>query len=232
MLRNIMAGTGPLIACAMTDRDVDRASSAQVRRIDLVELRVDLFRRLSPEYVAGVFARARDKLSRPVIATVRLKKEGGRAVMDEETRYTLFEAIVVNADLVDIEIESRIFPSVVALAHRYKRTVIASYHDLKKTPADDSLLKMMSMAERKSADIIKFALMARGIGDVARLLRFTMDHRKGRLITISLGSVGMISRVVNPLFGSLITYGYIGRPKADGQMPVDRLAEQIRMYAG
>ncbi|MCL4557638.1 MAG: type I 3-dehydroquinate dehydratase [Deltaproteobacteria bacterium] len=230
MIGDIKAGTRPVVACAMSDRDVERIGRAQVRHIDLVELRVDLFRRLSPDYVAGVFTGAKRRLSRPILGTVRLPHEGGRAAMDEETRYALFETIVLLADAVDIEIRSRIFPDVVALAHRYGKPAIASYHDLEKTPADDMLLKMVSKARRGSADIIKLALMANGIDDVVHLLRFTMDHRKDRLITVSLGRVGMVSRVVNPLFGSLVTYGYVGRPKADGQMRVDRLAEQIRMY--
>ena len=227
--RNI-AGIFPLIAAAVSDSDIRLLRQSDVKVIDLIELRVDMFSSLSEDYVKSVFLQVKKKFSKSVLCTIRLVPEGGRKAISEDKRYALFEAIAPLADMIDIEIQSKVLGDVVRLAHSLKKPVIASYHDLKKTPKEVFFSKMLTQAHKVSADIIKLACKADTMDDVARLLRFTMDHKRDNLITISLGKQGRISRIVNPLFGSLITYGYIGKPKADGQMHVQQLAQQLKLY--
>ncbi len=223
-------GSRPAIAAALSDRDLRLLKPDDLKIIDLIELRVDMFKTLSVDYVKSVFQQTKNRFSKPVLCTIRLSSEGGRQHIDERRRRVLFEAVVPFADMLDIEINSGLFPDIIRLAHRFHKPVIASYHNLGKTPSDGVIRAMLNKARRESADITKFAVKAATLHDVARLLRFTMDHTKSNLITISLGDPGRISRVVNPLFGSLITYGYIGKPKADGQMHIKQLAEQLRAY--
>ena len=227
---NKILGTFPLIAAAVSDSDLRLLRPADVKDIGLLELRVDMFKNLSEDYVIKVFNQAKQRFKKPLLCTIRVPSEGGKRHIDERRRRSLFEAITPLADILDIEIRSSLFPGIVRLGHAYKRPVIASYHNLEKTPADSFFLAMLNKARRASADMTKLAVKAATMNDVAHLLRFTMDHGKENLITISLGTQGRISRVVNPLFGSLITYGYIGQPKADGQMHVRELADQLSLY--
>ncbi len=220
-------GSRPVIAAALSDDNIRLLKTGDLKVIDLIELRVDMFKALSEDYVKGVFHQVKKRFSKPVLCTIRLKTEGGVRSIDENKRYALFEAIAPLADMIDIEIQSRLFYDVVQLSHSFKKPVIASHHDLKKTPKEDFFLKMLTKAKKVSADITKLAFKADTMDDVARLLRFTMDHKKDNIITISLGDRGRLSRIINPLFGSLITYGYIGKPKADGQMHVNQLAKQL-----
>jgi 3-dehydroquinate dehydratase-1 len=44
-----------------------------------------------------------------------------------------------------------------------------------------------------------------------------------------MGSIGQHSRLVAPVYGSLLTYGYVRRPVAPGQIRVDRLLEGLRI---
>ncbi len=227
---NKIPGTFPLIAAAASDSDLRMLHAADVKSIGLIELRVDMFKNLSEEYVIKVFQQAKQRFKKPLLCTIRILSEGGKRHIDERRRRSLFEAVAPLSDMLDIEIRSSLFPDIVRLGHANNKPVIASYHNLDKTPADSFFLAMLNKARKASADITKLAVKAATINDVARLLRFTMDHGKENLITISLGTPGRISRVVNPLFGSLITYGYIGKPKADGQMHVRELAHQLSLY--
>ncbi len=223
-------GSCPAVAAAVSDSDIRLLRQSDVKVIDIIELRVDMFSSLSEDYVKSVFLQVKKRFSKPVLCTIRLTSEGGKRFIEDRKRYALFEAVAPLADMIDIEIQSKLLKDVVRLAHSLKKPVIASYHDLKKTPKEVFFSKMLTQAHKVSADITKLACKADTMDDVARLLRFTMDHKKDNLITISLGKPGRISRIVNPLFGSLITYGYIGKPKADGQMHVQQLAQLLKLY--
>ncbi len=223
-------GSRPVISAAVSDIDIRLLKPSDIKVIDLIELRVDMFKTLSEDYVKSVFYKVKERFSKPVLCTIRLKSEGGRKSIDENKRYALFKAIIPRADMVDIEIQSRLFSDVVRLSHRFKKRVIASYHNFKSTPEKRFLLKILAKARHASADIIKLAVKANSMEDVVKLACFTLEHEKDNLITISLGEKGRVSRVINPLLGSLITYGYVGNPKADGQMHVRQLAEQIKVY--
>ncbi len=82
---------------------------------------------------------------------------------------------------------------------------------------------------RQGADIVKIATMAKSRADVVRLLRFT-ETCTVPVVTIAMSAIGTVSRVIAPLFGSLFTYGYITRPVAPGQLPVERLSEMRELF--
>jgi 3-dehydroquinate dehydratase-1 len=44
-----------------------------------------------------------------------------------------------------------------------------------------------------------------------------------------MGSLGLHSRICAPVYGSLLTYGYVRRPVAPGQIRVDRLLEGLKI---
>ncbi len=228
-LGKLKLGSRPVIAAALSDDNIRLLRPGDLNAVDLIELRVDMFRNLSEDYVKSVFYQARKRFTKPLLCTIRLKSEGGRRAIDEDMRHTLFKALIPLTDIVDIEILSSLFCDVVKFSHSLKKPVIASHHDLKKTPKDDIFLKMLTEAKKVSADITKLAFKANTMNDVSRLLRFTMDHKRENIVTISLGCRGRLSRIINPLFGSLITYGYIGKPKADGQLHVKELATKLRL---
>jgi 3-dehydroquinate dehydratase-1 len=64
---------------------------------------------------------------------------------------------------------------------------------------------------------------------VVRLLQFTAE-RKEPLVTLSMGEIGMLSRVAAPLFGSLFTYTFVGEAVAPGQLPFGELVAEMRRY--
>jgi len=116
---------------------------------------------------------------------------------------------------------------VIRLAKRRKKKVIISYHNFKETPPDQQLVKLIRKGKAKGGDIIKLAVMSRTEEDVTRLLGLTYQHRDDHIITISMGKKGRISRIVAPLFGSLLTYGYVDSPIAPGQLSIGELKKMM-----
>ena len=68
--------------------------------------------------------------------------------------------------------------------------------------------------------------------DVLTLLSATeeMDRRTTRpLITMSMGPVGMISRLCGEVFGSALTFGSVGKASAPGQVNANDLAGVLKL---
>lgn len=196
---------------------------------DILELRIDQFSDRGVPSVREALTIAR-KIGVPVIATIRRREEGGRG-LEEEERLTLFRTAIPLADAVDIEIESAIAIEVIKSAHQNKKIAIASYHNLQETPSQASLEELMGRGREKGGDIVKIAALVVREDDVATLAELTLKHRKENIVTIGLGRRGIFTRVFFPFIGSLLTYGYFNRPTAPGQLPVQRLQEEILRFS-
>lgn len=48
------------------------------------------------------------------------------------------------------------------------------------------------------------------------------------IITMSMSSQGVVSRLCGEVFGSSMTFGAVGQVSAPGQIPVDQLAKSLR----
>ena len=82
------------------------------------------------------------------------------------------------------------------------------------------------------ADILKIAVMPQSRKDVVTLLSATeeMDCRTTRpLITMSMGPLGMISRLCGEVFGSSLTFGSVGKTSAPGQVSAKELANVLKL---
>ena len=195
--------------------------------IGLTELRIDQFPNQNVQILKQTIHRLKQK-GFGVIVTIRMKKEGGSWKGSESERLKLFEEILPVADAVDIELQSKICKAVVSLAHSKKKSAIVSYHDFKKTPSDSELLSYVKQAKKERADIVKIAAFAQSKKDFYALMKFTLAHRSDSIISIAMGKFGQPSRVLFPLLGSLVTYGYVGRESAPGQLPAEKLAKAFR----
>jgi 3-dehydroquinate dehydratase-1 len=54
-------------------------------------------------------------------------------------------------------------------------------------------------------------------------------HAKGPVCTISMGATGKHSRIIAPVYGSVMTYGYVDTPTAPGQLRIDELKNVLNM---
>ena len=86
---------------------------------------------------------------------------------------------------------------------------------------------LLDQMRQGGADVAKLAVMPQRADDVLRLMKVTNDMKQRYpalpLVTMSMGSLGVISRVAGEAFGSCITFGADGDVSAPGQMQADRL---------
>ena len=115
---------------------------------------------------------------------------------------------------------------------RHKVTVIGSYHDFEKTPSTEEITKRLVLMRRMGADIPKIAVMPQKREDVLTLMTATWETKKimgsTPIITMSMGGMGLISRVAGESFGSAVTFGCMGKASAPGQIEAEQL-QQILM---
>ncbi|NLL12552.1 MAG: type I 3-dehydroquinate dehydratase [Fibrobacter sp.] len=218
---NFELGIKPGIVAIIDEMiSVEEITALKGKGIDLIELRIDCFDAPLEETVSYV-KKIRSSIDIPSIGTVR------ETDFNKNNRLEFFQAIAPFVDCVDIELGTPISKEILACSKG--KTILVSEHDFEKTPSIDALQSMVDRALLQGADIIKIAVMARSTADVTRLLRFTEDC-KVPLVTIAMGPLGSVSRVIAPLFGSLFTYGFIHRPVAPGQLSVEKLIEERTLY--
>ena len=87
--------------------------------------------------------------------------------------------------------------------------------------------------QMRQADICKIAVMPRDATDVLTLLSATNEmythYASVPIVTMSMGQLGMISRVTGQLFGSALTFGS-AKASAPGQLSVQVLRNYLKTF--
>ncbi len=223
-------GERPLVALPLDEDDFDlKLKNAKSKNIDIIEVRIDQFSDLTIDNIVNHFKKVREN-GFYSIATIRSEKEGGKSIPDEE-RLGIFEAVAGYTDILDIELTSEnINKKVIQVAKSEGILSLVSYHDFEKTPNEIEIQKIINDSYNLECDIIKYAFKANSVEDVGRVLSMTHRNRDKNLVAISMGELGKVSRVTGFFFGSLITYTYIGKSFAPGQIEADKLYEELRFY--
>ena len=224
----ILNGT-PRIAVGFNDRtNPTILMDAKKLGLDIAELRIDQYSSFEKKHVLKQISKFRHF---PTIATIRSKKEGGGWNLSESARLQLFETIIPKIDAIDIELSSKeILPKVIKKAQSAKKSVVISYHNFDRTPDVRALSKILKEAKTLGADIVKIATMALRKADVQALAAFTSANASQNLVTIAMGSEGLISRIFFPVLGSLITHAYLGEPTAPGQLHYEKTFDYLRLF--
>lgn len=236
-IKNIVLGAGiPKICVPLTAEEKDdiyaQAREAVSVGADLAEWRADFYRELdSREKTAEILAGLSDILGQiPLLFTIRTKKEGGnRQITTEDyVNYNCWAAKTGKADLVDVEVfgEEEEKKALIAKLQEAGVKVIASSHDFEKTDDRETLVARFKAMDASGADILKMAVMPGEFDDVAAIMQATGEMRgltDKPLISMSMGSMGSISRISGENFGSCLTFGTAGAASAPGQMPVREL---------
>lgn len=242
-VRGCCIGTGmpkiciPIVARTMRELFA-QARATNNKTFDIVEWRVDWFEEFTdPDIVCRAARVLRGILGeKPILFTFRTKKEGGMADIDtnyyiELNRMVTSEHLV---DMIDVELFTGddVVCQIIANAHAANVPVIVSSHDFEKTPPHDELVARLHRAKELGGDILKLAAMPRNSRDVLNLLSATEEvSRTGErpVVTMSMGELGMISRLSGEIFGSAMTFGTIGYASAPGQIGIEPLREALEL---
>nr|WP_296832002.1 type I 3-dehydroquinate dehydratase [uncultured Marvinbryantia sp.] len=166
----------------------------------------------------------------PLLVTFRTKREGGEQEISPEAYAQMYRVVLESgmADAIDVELffDRETAVSLIEAAHASGQKVILSNHDFQKTPPKEELVRRLKSMQELGGDIAKIAVMPQSSADVLILLEATEEaHRKLSVpvVTMSMGAVGVVSRLLGETFGSALTFGMAGQASAPGQVPVEDL---------
>jgi len=227
-LGTLPLGGTPRIAVPFTDRTPPGTiQDARRHGLDVAEIRIDLFDRTDAGHVLEHVRRFRGL---PTIATIRSREEGGEWRGTEKERLSLFRAVLPEVDAVDIELGSEsILDEVVESAHALGKPAIVSFHDLHGTPEPGILDEVVTRSKTRGADIVKVATLTSSRRDVAVLADLLLRQAARNLIVIGMGSEGVVTRLLFPALGSLITFACLETETAPGQLPLDVMIKLMRL---
>lgn len=229
-LGKIKLGVSPKIAVTIGDIHTKIIKRAKKDGAQILELRLDEFRKTDARSVQRILKFTKSA-GLPVIATIRSKKEGGKKFISSQKRLQLFKTIIPEVDAIDVELSSSsILDSAVSFAHKFHKLVVLSYHNFNLTPTKHKLEKIIKEAKKRRADIVKISTLAKTPADILTIGSVTFKNRNKNIIALAMGRIGVISRIFLPVLGSLITYGFIDKPHAPGQLPVKTLKQDLKTY--
>jgi len=213
------------------------------RGADAVELRLDLFKPEEREAtrVKAFVEALREEAKAGVILTNRSASEGGKFEGSEDRLSLLKEALEASeADAVDVEYfaEPRKRAEIVASAKKMNATVIFSFHDFAGMPDAAELEHLALKMHAEGADIAKIAVTPETAEDALKLLELTLKLKASKasreagekgVAFIGMGSVGRHLRVLAPIYGSALTYGFLEGEEsvAPGQLSISELRSMI-----
>lgn len=210
---------------------LERAFEFSRLRIDCVEWRVDWFERCKDAHsVVSCLQKLRvalkDKL---LLVTFRTKDEGGEVSLTHQEYLDFINTVIDTdcADLIDIEFfaAGNDIRELIDNAHSSGAVVVCSSHDFQKTSDKNELVSRMVKMQQVGADLPKVAVMPHNNTDVLTLLSATIEmntkYFATPIITISMGNLGVASRLCGEIFGSAMTFASAGDSSAPGQINID-----------
>jgi 3-dehydroquinate dehydratase I len=191
---------------------------------DMIELRLDLLAAGDPIQTIKAVRKATAK---PIIATARLKTEGGMFQGSEDERIDLLIEAAYYADYVDVELLADQRDNAIA---RIIKPVIVSYHDFQGMPGDLQLTGIYEEMTKTKAAIAKIAVTPQCLRDNLRILQFLLDADMP-LCMIAMGQLGRHLRAIASLYGSALTYGFVRQSTAPGQMSLAELCQARKLIS-
>ncbi|MBQ3446174.1 MAG: type I 3-dehydroquinate dehydratase [Synergistaceae bacterium] len=248
-VRNVELGAGvpktivPIVAKTKADI-LTKAAEITKLPADLVEWRADFYADLmnTPALLETLKALRGTLGSTPILFTIRTKPEGGEIApkFEDYAAANLAVAKSGDADLVDVEMfwgntdwnakASDVSAKLTAEIHKAGCLVVGSRHNFSATPSANEIVATLTHQKEANADMPKAAVMPKSKADVLAVIAASVEFEKltdRPFLTISMGPLGMMSRVACELSGSCMTFGAAGQTSAPGQIQVGELKEML-----
>ncbi len=199
---------------------------------DIIEWRVDAFSEyLNFNEVREILQTVAPYLEEKVfLYTFRTKLQGGLGDVTTEQLGDIHDIAAESGvvDLLDLEFFAEEFPIIKILRLQEKGIkIVASHHDFQETPKCDVMKMLLERMCAGNADIVKIAVMPQNEEDVLRLLSVTNEFYKENpdtpIISMSMGKMGMVSRLCGETFGSCVTFAANKETSAPGQMQMNEV---------
>lgn len=208
---------------------------------DFIEVRLDCLEASELDAARAQLGELLRASGRPFIITYRPREQGGGVDLSLDERAAFWRDVPLwlraldgrESSFVDVELdllESAHEESLSPLFESF--TVICSHHDFTETPADLELI--YERMSRTRASVLKLATRANSITDSNALMRLLERGRREErgVIAVSMGAAGVLTRVLAPAFGALLTYGSLDarQATAPGQIDARDLRDLYRIH--
>src|SRR5262245_61986777 len=217
-----------------TNADTFLTTIREAERIaDAIELRLDYLPAESlPQLIIGLSS-CIARIGKPLIFTFRPREQGGKRDLSLQDRHDFWRGLppeIVNSiAYADFE-----FDLVESFANERPpapwEKVICSWHDFAETPHD--LIARYELMAGTPAAVVKIATRANLIGDCLRVFEL-IEHARGKkpVIALAMGLPGLMTRVLAPARGAILTFGSLrrGAESAAGQPTVAELRDLYRV---
>lgn len=198
--------------------------------VDIVEWRADYLQG-NTQKILNTLCELRGALSFPLLFTYRTKKEGGKGGISTDAYYELnrLAAKSGNADFIDVEFctGNTVVHALIDEIRAARALSVVSSHFFLDTPPKDAIVGTLLAMQALDADIPKFACMPKNADDVVTLLHASAEFQAitdRPFLCISMGELGVVSRIAGETFGSSLTFGAAEEASAPGQLPADILS--------
>lgn len=212
---------------------LDEVAAIVPKKPDLLEWRIDFFESIGdiPAVIDTALAIRRAAGGVPVLLTRRNVTEGGQPLtIDEPAVVAMYQAACQAkcVELIDYELSNKP-EDIKALREASKANgigMIMSFHNFQMTPDAATLDSKFVAAKEFGADVGKVAVMPTSERDVLELLAATSRAREALdipLISMSMGGVGSLSRIMGWVYGSAATFAVGKSSSAPGQIAIEDL---------
>ena len=230
-------GALPIVITPLVGRTraavLEEVAAIVPKQPDLLEWRIDFFEGIGDVPLVIETARAIRSASGgiPVLLTRRNVTEGGQPIPIAEPAVVAMYAAACKArcvELIDYELSNapEDLQRLRAVSAENGVAMIMSYHNFQLTPEPAVLDGKFRDAERLGADVAKVAVMPKDPQDVLTLLAATWRASQTigvPLISMSMGGVGSLSRVMGWVYGSAATFAVGKSSSAPGQIAIEEL---------
>ena len=207
-----------------------------------VELRYDLLEK-RVEKLSDFLRKIRTIIGKKkLIFTIRTDRQGGAFPFGKS--YFQVNLLAMESgvpDYIDLEVElgeegRAPWKECIAMVQGLGGKVIASYHDFHKTPGLKECEEILERLSSYPVDIVKMALMPKNKEDVLNLMlsgrRWKDRHPETELISISMGEVGKLSRILQELSASSHGFVEVIGESAPGQWKIEEYMELRKRLSG
>lgn len=207
------------------------------KKPDVLEWRVDFFNDIDKSNKVLATLQEIYSLSSglPLLFTIRSQHEGGQKIpLNEDQVFELLAEVCESdfVEMIDYEASNNIenIQHLKEVSNKHNKKLVLSFHDFTKTPSKEEIIQCLTKMANYGADVAKVAVMPNSHEDVITLLEATKeaaDLLDIPLIAISMGDIGVMSRLLGWLYGSVLTFAVGEKSSAPGQISIETLREMI-----
>ncbi len=222
--QELAVGPVPLVVGTLSSLEERFPPAGRKVCCDVVEVRLDKTGR--PEFWMESCKEIQNR-GWPVLLTVRLKSEGGSWEGPEAERFDILHEAIEELSGVDVEWSSKIAHPLAMFAKLRHKVCVISHHNFHKTPPVEELVSIIREAE-DIASVVKISTRLNCADDEETLRSLLGMKWKRPLCVIGMGTAWTHTRVSFPLLGSCLTYGYLDKLTAPGQIAAAELTRRLR----